>query len=260
MEYDLYQLRKKIENFRVTNRYEYLNILDRLMINVFNRDPNAFSKAKSECIDKKIDPLLIDRIEFLIKEVRKTDKKITKLPDKETLELYTFLKNRYPTVEKEKLYKCVLRYAALGMRGQQWRLDSNMLDKINKLGINIEGFASPFNNYFKKYYSIFKDDRDFGSLGNFLEEKHSADEHLYINPPFTPYVLSCLPERVAKLEKVVIITPTWEDADWYRELEAQDFKKITKSEVKYSLLDKEFVPKFTTTMWVRGIDPDQILG
>jgi hypothetical protein len=255
MELDMYLLRKKINSFPVTNRYEYKNILDRMMINLFNKDPNAFIKAKSECIEKQLDPLNIDRSEKLLKELSHDSDKKLMLPDKETLEMYAFLKNRFPVMPKEDLYKCVLRYAALGMGGQQWRLYSPILDQIKEqTGIDTEAFASPFNRHFPKYYSLFKDDAKFGSLGNFLQTKHAKTEALYINPPFTPYVLSKLPEIVKDLNKCIIITPTWSDAEWYQELEKiPGMQKKLKSHTKYSILDKDFIPSFVTTLWTKGV-------
>jgi len=261
MEYALYITRKKIDSLKVNNRYEYSNIVDRLMINIFNKDTEAYKKAKSECVEKQIDPLIIEKIEYLIKNISVTDDfKYDKLPDKDTLERYTFLKARYPTVKKEKLIKCVLRYSALGMGGQQWRLDPSILEKINTKGINIEGFASPFNNYFTKFYSLFKDDNDFGSLGSFLKAEHPADEFLYINPPFTPFVLGSLPKMLKKVTKCVIVTPTWEDSTWYKELEDLGFIKVKKFGTKYCILDHEFIPKFTTTMWFKGLKPEDVLS
>ena len=259
MEYALYMTRKKIDALKVNNRYEYQNIVDRLMINIFNKDAQAYKKAKSECVEKQIDPSKIDDIQSMMSEISSiSEYKYDKLPDKTTLERYTFLKSRYPSLKKEDLIKCVLRYSALGMGGQQWRLYPKILEKINAKGINIEGFASPFNNYFTKFYSIFKDDKIFGSLGSFLKAEHPADEYLYVNPPFTPFILSCLPNLLKKVTKCVIITPTWEDAQWYKELEAEGFTRVKKFGTKYCILNCEFIPKFTTTMWFKGLTPEDI--
>lgn len=252
MELALYNARQKIQNLTTQNPYEYNNIVDRMMINLFNKDIGAYDKARSECVEKNIDPGVIDKASVLVAAV-KPGKGAMKLPDKKTLELYSFLKARYPNVKRLDLVKCALRYAALGMGGQQWRLDTAILEKIYKLGITTEAFASPFNHYFKRYYSIFDDDAAFGSLGSFFNKAHAPGEALYINPPFTPHILSRMAESVCKLDRAVIITPSWSDADWYKKLESCGFSKQLKTGTKYNMLEKEFVPKFTTTMWTKGV-------
>ena len=37
------------------------------------------------------------------------------------------------------------------------------------MNVEYECFASPFNTFFKKYFSLFKHDKEFGSICNFFE-------------------------------------------------------------------------------------------
>lgn len=272
MELALYTTRLKMQNLAERNKYEWNNILDRMMINLYN-GADALEKARDECREKRIDATLVDRAEQLLRD-RKPSKKIkfksSMLPDKITREMYVFLKQRYPRVgsaatREDMLARCVLRYASLGQGGQQWALNRTLMDEIRKRGISLEAFASPFNNYFEKYFSIFQGDEPFGSLGSFFTISDDAltemvaKTGLYANPPFTPAALTRMSERVAMLVarlpkvKIVIITPTWTDAAWYQRLAGMFSQKLKRDET-YTTLGEEFRPKFTTTMWTRNVE------
>jgi hypothetical protein len=53
-----------------------------------------------------------------------------------------------------------------------------------------EIFASPFNQQFNCYFSLFEQDKLFGSIGNFFDEKNHFPEFLQANPPHCENVIS----------------------------------------------------------------------
>lgn len=250
MELSLYKTRLALQ--LLDSNREWPNILDRMMLNLYNKDGTAFAKAKSECAEKHIIPGTTERAELILK-ARKVDPK-NLLPDKTCKELYVFLKQRYPQVKPVELTKCVLRYAALGMGGQQWASNHEFMNTVRRTGIAIEAFASPFNHYFKKYYSVFKSDSAFGSLGGFFDTSDAKfAAGVYANPPFTPFVLEKMAEKVCKYKKAVLVTPTWTDAPWYQKLLANGFTATLKKNASYTALGEEFTPHFTTTVWTKGV-------
>lgn len=71
----------------------------------------------------------------------------------------------------------------------------------------IEGFASPFNNNIELYCSLYKSDKNFGSIGNFFDtillrgmENQSVEDfsvrRWIINPPFTNNILSMVHDAI----------------------------------------------------------------
>lgn len=263
-------------------RYEWGNILDRLMINLYNGVPRAVDKAREECTEKHIDAAVVDQAVDKLRanrENREKREKVEKqekgkgaklssrvLPDRHTREMYVYLKQRYPRLSENELTRCTLRYASLGQGGQQWALNRAMMERIHRQGIATEAFASPFNNYFSKYFSIFKSDAPFGSQGSFFQaDVKQLTGGLYANPPFTAAALEGMAERLcAAVQKnnrarFVVITPTWSDAPWYAALERCGFQKTLKHDTAYFRLGEEFTPKFTTTLWTRNVTPESIL-
>lgn len=261
----------------VPDNYEWANILDRLMINLYNAVPTAIAKAGEECREKHISPETITRVEALLHEqrARQYDTKMMTskaLPDKLTREMYVFLKQRWPfrkmkpREREDQLTRCTLRYATLGQGGQQWALNRDAMARIGKQGITTEAFASPFNNYFPKYFSIFQADRPFGSLGSFFTaDPELLQKGLYANPPFTEAALRAMTRRLCDAArryptaKFVIVTPTWQDAPWYAEL-SELFQPVLKKDTRYFRLGEEFTPRFVTTLWTRNVDASKILG
>jgi hypothetical protein len=263
--YTLYKFRKCAESVKTKNDYEYLNILDRLFINLFNNisPTESFAKARSECVEKRLDPVkTIDYLKSIynsynVQEDVETDiKKYStqrKLgtTDKTLIDLYEFLVKKYPNVLVEELTKCCLRYYTVGMRGQQWALNTETLSKFPTT--TVECFASPFNNYFNEYYSLFEEDKAFGSLGRFSKDVAIVDDRVYyLNPPFTPRILEMIPDTIKTMKKCVVITPNWDDSEWFKKLEEYT-DTCTQRVEKYTMLSAEFKPKFTTVVWMKGI-------
>jgi hypothetical protein len=253
------------------------------MINLYNAGTNvsvthsALEKARHECREKHIDPAVIDRVEALLRAnresvVAKTTLSQKALPDQATRDMYEFLRKKFPRPAKfkaaawdDELTRCVLRYASLGQGGQQWALNREMMARIKKQGLGVEAFASPFNNYFRLYFSIFKSDAPFGSLGSFFTAAPKLlASGVYANPPFTAAALEAMSERLEQVvreypkAKFVLITPTWTDAPWYARL-ARSFQPTLKKDTPYFSLGREFTPRFTTTLWTRNVRAEDIL-
>ena len=129
-----------------------------------------------------------------------------------------------------------LRYASLVPGGQQWSVPASAYDILTReYGVDVEGFASPFNSQLIaregcKFCSLFADtDAIFGSVGNFFDfdfDGHSA----VVNPPYIISILDAVTKKCidtcAKAQKPTrffIVTPTWVDANFYGRLSACEF-------------------------------------
>lgn len=246
MEFTAYNKRLKID--ALSDQHEWKNIVDRLMINVFN-SVEWYEKAREECVEKNIDPDLVVQVRTILAP-GKPGKRVSmkKLPDQHTRQMFVFLKQKYPRHKTGDLVRCVLRYAALGMGGQQWASHPSFYDILIENGIEIEAFASPFNHVLEKYYSIFADDRVFGSLGNFLTDG-DPDVPFYANPPFTPSILESLATKICRAPRAILVTPTWRDAPWYKKLARCGYHASQKKNLPYTMLGDEFTPRFVTTLW-----------
>ena len=249
---------KRIKLEKLCDDKEWINILDRLVLNLFNGEPKkeSFDKAQQECEAKNIQ-IKIPQSKVLSLISKPNSGKIpTEPPDERTRAMLEFLMNKYPQVSYKKCMKCVLRYATLGMNGQQWASVDRFMDFIKSKGCDVECFASPFNNSFPKYYSLFEEDSDFGSLGNFFKQTiNDLKQHtLYANPPFVPALLDKMAKILIQVPRAVIITPTWPTADWYRLLRENGYRSIMKPNAPYTAMGKVFTPKFVTTAWYKGIN------
>jgi hypothetical protein len=300
MELALYETRQQMQalvpgdirphgnGHRPTPAYEWGNILDRMMINLYNGVTGAMDKAREEARDKHLPADVVDRAEALLRahRMKEADRKargvktprITSkmLPDRETREMYVFLKQKFALAKlaaaarEDELTRCVLRYASLGQGGQQWALNRAMMARVKKAGIQIEAFASPFNNYFPRFFSIFRADAPFGSLGSFFSipvdelVKLVKKFGLYANPPFTAAALEAMSLRIEEVvqrapdARIAVITPTWTDAAWYARLD-RICKRTEKRDEAYFSLGEEFRPRFTTSLWTHGVDAAALL-
>ena len=98
------------------------------------------------------------------------------------------------------------------------------------LGKFTECFASPFNHKFENYYSMFEQDRVFGSRGNFfrmIEQNGGVipPGGYEINPPW----MNAMYERLAEIieesllkgnrMQLIIVGPNWTDTRWIPRLD-----------------------------------------
>lgn len=131
-----------------------------------------------------------------------------------------------PAGVTEKIVGLILRYMCLA-------LDSNFHGSVpgswaQDLPGFVECFASPFNYKFRRYYSIFEQDREFGSCGNFFLMLDRANGALpagryEMNPPWMnamyerlESVIELALERLPadKDTTLVVIAPDWSDPKW----------------------------------------------
>jgi hypothetical protein len=112
-----------------------------------------------------------------------------------------------------------------------------------------ECFASPFNHKLPRYYSMFEQDKDFGSLGNFFVMLAENDGVLpagryEINPPW----MNAMYEKLAKILRnsldrhdltVIVVAPQWTDTKW-----VPAFHQLVKKESDYKANSKEIRTNF----------------
>jgi hypothetical protein len=104
----------------------------------------------------------------------------------------------------------VLRYMCLGA------FDSNFHGSVpqswaQELPGFVECFASPFNHKFRTYYTMFEQDRDFGSSGNFfvmLERKGGIlpPGRYEMNPPWMNAMYERLQEVIKQYDKELALS------------------------------------------------------
>jgi hypothetical protein len=100
---------------------------------------------------------------------------------------------------------------------------------LSPLGEFYECFASPFNHKFDRYYSMFEEDRAFGSLGNFFTMVHRNNGILpHGNYQMNPVFMNVMFEKVAEILAnsvrhqsrlfCIVVTANWTDAPFYGQL------------------------------------------
>lgn len=127
-----------------------------------------------------------------------------------------------------KMIGLVLRYQCMGA------FDSTFHGSVpGEWGRALSGFtecfASPFNHKFSRYYSMFEQDKDFGSLGNFfvmLEKNNGVlpPGSYEINPPWMNAMYENLATVLGKTllvnrVNVVLVAPAWKDTRWIPEID-----------------------------------------
>lgn len=143
----------------------------------------------------------------------------------------------------EKMIGLVLRYMCLGA------FDSNFHGSVpqswaQELPGFVECFASPFNHKFRTYYTMFEQDRDFGSSGNFfvmLERKGGIlpPGRYEMNPPWMNAMYERLQEVIKQTTDAgvdvlaVIMGPNWTDTKWIPGL-TQVMRDAPEEYLKYS--------------------------
>jgi hypothetical protein len=200
--------------------------------------------------------------------------------------------------EKEaKINNSVYQYLTIGVRSQQWAVPDAFFEYIyDKYSVRNEAFSSPFNSFMIKkilagkdgrYFSLFDDDKYFGSCGNFFDTQCSSSQTLtsssssssdstsassssssldtktpgekysgnwIVDPPYTPSVLEKTVQFIkGTTRKMILVTPTWSDASWYKELEQFATSKEVIRGMRYQIYtgpSKGFIyPNFSTTIW-----------
>jgi hypothetical protein len=117
----------------------------------------------------------------------------------------------------------VALYRLLEGKGLQWSTPPPVTQTLqSQLNCQTELFASPLNNTYPYYYSLFPTERMFGSLGNFFRQQPTLLEGSYqVNPPFidavftkTTYQLLAWLTRAQQHNReltFVYIMPNWDN-------------------------------------------------
>lgn len=167
-----------------------------------------------------------------------------------------------------------MRYSRMVPGSQQWNLPKAVYEVLVKnYGVEIEGFASPFNSqmmeYGGKFCSLFFDvDQNFGSAGDFFECSLVGKKSV-INPPYIIDILNDVVEEVIgecqkaqnkSVETIMFITVAdWTDADFYQKLDSSQFliDKLTMEPLRHYYEnsndnDRKIISKFRSSMFILG--------
>jgi len=100
----------------------------------------------------------------------------------------------------EHLFAMLCRYSALHGHGYQAAVDERTFASLERhLGVSMELFASPLNNYFPQFCSAFEDtDSFFGSKGCFFQFFPSTGS-FQANPPFVPETMDAMVKHIHNL-------------------------------------------------------------
>lgn len=137
------------------------------------------------------------------------------------------------------IFCLVIRYQALFGEtakpfegaGLQGALPESVFEILhNKLGVQMECFASPLNAYFPEYCSAFQDiDFWFGSVGNFFNF-YPTSGSFEANPPFIEELMIKMVEHMEYLLKMsneplsfTVIVPNWSDATSFVSMQKSEY-------------------------------------
>lgn len=284
------ELRSLVPVSHTRKHYEYLNCIERWVISLHNssneRDKKKIDqKLLSELKEKRMDQKLFNSI----KKVKNNNKKFDvdnidiqfeltgtyglltilffvsqikpfKICMKLSLKKFKELQN----YENSILIPLVLRYESLINGGQQWSLPEIQFEHLyKKYNVRYEGFASPLNSglsskFGTQYYSLFEEDKELGSAGNFFNQKlynnpiaddldnlytnkldkNMENKHWVINPPFIAPLMEKVSYKIIKEityaseqhigVMVVYVMPLWEDFHGYQIIKDSKFTKFSK--------------------------------
>lgn len=282
-----------LERLKIIQRekaYESKNILERWYLNILNDGLDPWSP----------DPVLIKSIHTIKMIEEMKEKKIFK--GKEYEIAFLIINTVIPAEENEKEYKvikngnilklqydtfiyitsiienndnakillgCCMRYDSIATGSQQWCIPRIIYKKLEKysdtLGGLFECFASPLNRSSSFYYSLFPEDIESGSLGNFFQTDLSTKQGLFVaNPPFTEFILNKLVDKVNNTKgiKAIIVTPSWTDALFYKKLDNKvrndsNYSKIVFKSNNYFYEDVtkgRIQANFSSTYFLIGVD------
>jgi hypothetical protein len=188
--------------------------------------------------------------------------------------------DRYQILSKagdENILIAALRYAGIISSSQHWQMPIDKYrEYVEKYGVNLEGFASPFNSQLLlinqgNFCSLFLDtDKVFGSIGNFFDAD-LQNKVVAVNPPYVLSILDnmakkCISEcekaeKLGNKIKLFIIMSAWRDTEAYISLSKSKYL-LESSELKpmehfytdasdvRSGASKQIPAKFTTALFV----------
>lgn len=149
-----------------------------------------------------------------------------------TSELYQRVQRRF-TLDQgfhNLLLCCLIRYETLGSGANQFMVDLEYKRQLQKLGMNFECFASPFNCYFDFYSSMFYDlEQYFGSSGSFMALTINPGMYM-ANPPYSIFLLYKMYDKIkANLNPhvtFIMSIPKWENFPLEHQIEADHLYRL----------------------------------
>jgi hypothetical protein len=235
--------------------YELCNIFERWLINMANQhDKIVIEVNKKEAITKKMIEEMQEKniigIDAILSKIREIPKKenldsishvkdaigiqdnniyykefIAKIPERFRKHVIPYLSSEITNKIITNLAIMLITYDSITCNASsQWAIPIEVYKLFYKLGARIEGFASPINSRFydqtlfpdASFCSLFKIDKQFGSIGNFfsLKAKQLSEKVFVLNPPFIPNIMINTAKFVIEKNiKAFIILPNWEDFD-----------------------------------------------
>jgi hypothetical protein len=257
-----YTIRCRLDNVKASltekQVYELRNVIERWCLSTQNKlkDSDEINKKmRQEILDKKIAvPKTIDRLmkrintevvppepEGIVCIIDSDDMKIIRFDQYER----EFASERIDLLRKiatEKLGSsssvddlialCSMRYSSLMPAGNQWNIPAEVYRHlVTNYGIEVEGFASPFNSQIipvnpkLHFCSLFPDtDTLFGSVGSFFEYDFLGKVAI-VNPPYVIDIMDSAADKVmdtilraeklGKPTRIFVTVPDWKDAHFY---------------------------------------------
>ena len=167
------------------------------------------------------------------------------------------------------LKSMINNYYLLDGQSLQWAIPEKTIMYIHKMfNCNTELFASPLNVRLSNYYSLFKRDELFGSLGNFFNSPDSQfmKGSFEVNPPFIDIIFTRVVNRIIHLLELafnnksqllfIFIIPSWFSCDAYKNLNSThftlmhlNFQKYNHSYYQYSS-KQTFKAPFDTNLFI----------
>lgn len=142
-------------------------------------------------------------------------------------------KAKLSQTDLESVVNMLMRYSTYMYEGYHWKMPLKLEKYLQtEYQVDTELFASPFNKFYPNYYSIYEEDQDFGSRGNFFTVS-SLEGNFTCNPPYVEDVMN---KMAIKLQQLLLtahkdgrevrffsMLPKWEDADYYQLLMKSPF-------------------------------------
>lgn len=256
----LYRLYNKLKKCNTKTLYELTNCIERWVITKLNNINNADEKLIEELsrinkLSSKIDLVLkCTKVEYknnyillhkmgiedyIIIDNLKIDGKVV------AIEVTDRMRNIVIKLGRDVLFRLIQRYLPLmvsihvkydkivcDFAGQHWTVSKEFGEEIyKKYEIRNEAFASPFNSHSLgrgvcNYYSLFDEDDEVGSLGNFFNIKDYSKlppGNWMVNPPYIESIMIKMADKVIEIVNYCkykgipilfyIILPKWEDCE-----------------------------------------------
>lgn len=152
----------------------------------------------------------------------------------------------------------IFRYDYFGMYNNngQLALDKSWKKKLRrKYNCDTELFASPFNCYYKNYYSLFTDlEKYFGSKGRFNHVKKLEDKYYFSNPPFEEEIMYQASLKYIDFmnkynSKFITTIPVWNKLETFEDYKALYILKDYIKKIKKYKMDE--IPYFNYFTWIK---------